>query len=240
MNEAAALLELQAKDVEIMRANKRLEELPEKRAILELRAKQREVSEMRGKGDQLLRKLEAELKARQDEITMINEKLAAEQTKIMETTDHRMVQSITREMDALRRRTDKLEMESMGYMERVEKANSQVAAIDEALKTLADKEQELIGHYQEAGGRLQAEIGDLQKQRKKAAKAVSAPMLKRYESLREAKSGIGVGQLNDETCSACRMALPAEKRRDLHAGDDIGICPQCGRLLVVRTGEEKE
>lgn len=239
MSEAAALLELQAIDVEIIRAKKRLDELPEKTAILQARAKLREVAMMRDKAGMLVRKLEAELKARQDEISTLAEKIDVEQKRVMETTDHRQVQAITREMDGLRRRTDKLEMESLQYMERVDKATAQVAHIEEVLGQLAEKETALVDRFKTVGGQLQKEIAALEKRRKKDAAQLSADVLKRYEAARESKGGVGVGKLDDVTCSACRMSLPAERIQDLTNGPDISICPQCRRLIVVRTGESE-
>lgn len=240
MQPSGALLELQTLDIEIMRAEKRLDELPEKRAILEARAKQREVATMAAKAKLLVNKLESELKARQDEITMLTEKIDGEQTKIMETTDHRQVQALTREMDGLKRRVDKLEMESMGFMERIEKANAQVKTIDEAVGKLGEKERALVDRFRQVGGEVQSEIAGFQKRRAAVASLIDAEMLGKYESLRAAKGGIGVGRLEGEQCSACRMALPAEKIRDLIAGGDVGLCPQCRRLIVVRTGDETD
>jgi predicted nucleic acid-binding Zn-ribbon protein len=237
MNEPSALLELQATDVEILRAAKRLDELPEKKAILEIRAKQREVAVMRDKAEMLVRKLEAELKARQDEISTLTEKIAAEQAKIMETTDHRQVQALTREMDGLRRRVDKLEMESLQYMERADKAKGQVATIGQALEQLAEKETGLIDRFKTVGGELQSQIAKLEARRKKTARTLDPDLLKRYEAARASKGGIGVGKLEEATCSACRMSLPAERVRDLVEGPDVAVCPECRRLIVVRTGE---
>lgn len=239
MNEPAALLRLQALDLEILRANKRLDELPEKRAILEVRAKLREIGGMREKAEMLLRKLESELKARQDEISLLTDKIAAEQTKVMETTDHRAVQSITREMDGLRRRVDKLEMESLQYMERIDKARAQVATIDDALGKLGGKEEQLIARFRAVGGAVQDEIAQLEGKRQGIAAALTPATLKAYEHAREAKGGVGVGRLEDGTCSACRMSLAAAKVSALTSGPDVGICPECKRLIVVRGGENE-
>lgn len=239
MNEPQALLELQGIDVEVLRANKRLDSLPEKTAILEVRAKAREVAEMGEKAGMLVRKLEAELKARQDEISTLNEKLSAEQTKIMETTDHRAVQSITREMDGFRRRVDKLEMESLQYMERIDKARAQAGKIDEAKASLAQKEAGLIARFRAVGGELQKEIAALEAKRAKAAGSVSADVLARYEAARGSKGGIGVGRLEGDSCTACRMSLPAERLKELTSGPDIGTCPQCRRPIVVRGGDDR-
>jgi uncharacterized protein len=64
-------------------------------------------------------------------------------------------------------------------------------------------------------------------------------LLARYESTAAAKGGIGAAKLLDVACSACRVELPAERLRELREGPDIGLCPNCRRLLVVR-GDDAE
>lgn len=227
------LLELQAVDIEIIRAAKRLDELPEKRAILEVRAKEREVQSLGDKAGILVRKLESEIKARQDEATMIQTKLTQEQTKIMATSDHRAVQSITREMDGLKRRCDKLEMEELQYMERLDKARAQVAAVHEHLARLAEKEAALVARFKAVGGGLQREIAELEGRRSALSAAVDPGLVRRYEAAKAAKGGVGVGRLEGSMCSACRMELPAERLKELREGPEVGICPHCRRLLVI-------
>lgn len=234
MEPAAALLELQRIDVEILRLNKRLEELPEKRAILASRAKQRETAELRQKVDLLVRKLESELKSRQDEIDMIDAKLSEEQAKLIATSDHRQVQALSREMDGLKRRKDKLEMESLQFVERVDKAKVQAGTVDGHLAKMAAEENVLTERFKEVGGALTDEIGGLEAARKRIAKSVPAKLLADYDHARESRGGIGVGALKDGACTACRMQLPAERVRDLEIGADVGVCPQCRRLIVVR------
>lgn len=234
MTEAASLLALQDLDIEIMRAKKRLEELPEKREILAVRQKSREVTELHGKAELLLKKLNSDLKAHQDEIATLTEKIAVEQEKVATTSDHRAAQSITREMDSLRRRQDKLEMESLQIMERIDKASAQTAKIEEALAQLTQKDAALCDRFKQVGGALQADIAKLERSRTETASSISAGVVQRYEQIRESKGGVGVGRLETDTCSACRMTLPAERVRELEAGDDIGLCPQCRRLIVVR------
>ena len=235
MTQAALLLALQDLDVEIMRAKKRLEELPEKREILVVRSKIKEVTALHGKADLLVKKLSADLKAHQDEITTLTEKIAGEQIKVMATTDHRAVQSITREMDGLRRRQDKMEMESLQLMERIDKAAAQTGKIDEALGQLSVKDATLCERFKQVGGALQTEIASMERRRAETAAVLAPPTVARYEKVRENRGGIGVGRLDGDACTACRMSLPAERVRELEGGDDISTCPQCRRMIVVRT-----
>ncbi len=234
MSEASDLLQLQSVDLDILRATKRLDELPEKRAILEARAKSRDASSLKLKAELLLRKLESEVKARQDELMMLNDRIATEQEKLMNTSDHRAVQAISREMDGFKRRVDKVEMEELQYMERAEKAASQVAAIAGHMAKLAERESQLIERFKDVGGTIQSEIAKAESRRVKLVKGIDPGLLKRYDSLRESKGGIAVGMLEASGCSACRMTLPVERRAELESGPDVGICPQCRRLIVVR------
>jgi uncharacterized protein len=239
MTQASSLLELQALDLEILRSAKKLDELPEKRAILQIRAKQRDVQALRGKADLLVSKLNRDLKAHQDEIATLTDKIDTEQTKVMATTDHRAVASITREMDGLKRRRDKVEMESLQLMERIDKAKAQTVTIDEALTQIAVKEGDLIAQFKSVGGALQTHVAQQEAKRSKVASSLAAELLKRYETSRESKGGVGVGELEGDACTACRMVLPAERVRALVGGPEIGTCPQCRRLIVVHPGSNE-
>jgi predicted nucleic acid-binding Zn-ribbon protein len=238
MDQVDALLELQDLDLEILRAKKRLDELPEKHAILEVRAKQREVAALGQRAGLVVHKLESELKAHQDEISMLAEKISGEQAKVMATTDHRQIQSLSREMDGLKRRSDKVEMESMQLMERIDKAKAQADKVDEALAGLKVKDDALVKRFQEVGGELKREIATEESRRAALAKVVAADLLGRYETTRESRGGVGVGRLEGNACSACRMELPMERLAELKAGPEVGVCPQCRRLIVVRPGDK--
>lgn len=236
MSAAAALLTLQELDLDILRSEKRLDELPEKTAILDARAKQREVGALKKKADALVSKLEAEVKRMQDDTAGVDDKIAAEQQKIMsgQITDHKQVQNLSRELDSLRRRKDKLERDTLDMMERVEKADAQRTKVATAVGQLAKREVRYIERFKEQGGGLQTHIADSRRRRDQLAATLEPKLLAQYESLRAAKAGIAIGRLQGESCSVCRMQLPIGAIAGLLAGDDVGICPRCHRLIVVR------
>lgn len=235
MDQAAALLALQEADLELLRLRAKLDGLPEKRAILDARAKKREIEALRAKVDVLRSKLEAELRKRTDEVATLTEKIDVEQAKLIASSDHRQVQSLSREMDGLKRRRDKVEMESLEFEERIEKAVDQAAKVDVAITQIDAQEASLVATFQEVGGELQQRIRAVEADRATLAGGLDADLLARYEENRTTKSGIGVGRLENGTCTACRMALPATQVALLNAGDEVGVCPACRRLLVVRT-----
>lgn len=242
MDSGAVLLDLQETDLAILRAEKRLDELPEKRAILESRKKQSEVRELRGKAEELVSRLSHAVSKNEDECAMLTEKIDHEQAKLMsgDVTNPKEVQHISREMDALKRRKDKLEMEQIELMERVEKAKGQVDKVDAALGQLSAKEAAVTDAFRAKGGELQTEIEALKAHRTEIAATLAADLLDRYERLRGSKNGVGVGRLDGAMCTACRVDLPAERLGELESGPDIAECPNCKRMLVVRVQETEE
>ncbi|MHB9002503.1 MAG: zinc ribbon domain-containing protein [Coriobacteriia bacterium] len=235
MDQGAALLDLQETDLSILRAEKRLDEMPEKRAILETRKKIRDVGQLRGSAEELVGRLQREVARHEDECSTVKEKLESEQAKFMsgEIKNPKELTHISREMDALKRRLDKLEMEEIALMERVEKAKGQVDKVDAALKQLASKETAVIATFKSQGSELTKEIEALKAHRETLTPKIDADLLARYEAIREAKGGIGVGRLEGSKCTACHMELPIERVASLKGGPDVASCPGCRRLIVI-------
>lgn len=242
MDQGAALLSLQETDLEIMRTEKRLDELPVKQQIIEVRKKTREVQELKHKAEELVAGLRRAISRNEDETAQLSEKLEAEQAKVMggTITNPKEIQNLTREMDALRRRKEKLEMEDLGLMERAEKATGQVAKVDAALEQLAAREESLTERFRTEGGELQNALQGLTDARSGLTGRVGDELLSRYEALRSAKGGIGAASLQGLMCTACRMELPAQRVEELRAGPQIAICPACRRLLVIGTEHEDD
>lgn len=239
MDQAATLLDLQETDLELMRAEKRLDELPEKLEILQTRHKADEVRQLRDKAEELVGRLGRAVSKSEDECSALSDKIEVEQAKMMsgEITNPKEIQHISREMDALKRRKDKLEVDQMELMERVEKAKAQVDKVDAALAQLAAKEAALTERFKHKGSELIAGIDVLRARRSNLASALDPALLARYETARSAKAGIGAGALRDAMCSACRVELPATEVDALLHGPAIGTCPNCRRLLVIDVTE---
>lgn len=242
MDVPAALLALQTCDLEIRRAAKLLDELPEKRAILETRRKAEEVRQLRGKAQEVAHRLERAITANTDEVATVDEKIASVQKTLDsgQVTNPKEVHNLSREMDMLKRREDKLDNDTIALMERLEHAREQVAKVDTALERLSARENELIAAYRSKGGEVQSDLDTHKNQRAELAASLGDDLLARYEAAAAAKGGIGAAKLLEIACSVCRVELPAERLRELREGPDIGLCPNCRRLLVVRGDDATE
>lgn len=236
MTDGEILIALGEHDLKIMRAEKELDELPEKKAILQLRHRLKEIEAVRDKAAAYCKKADAMVAKANDETVMVQEKLDAEQAKVSsgEITNPKELQNLTRELDALRRRIEAIEHEELKLMEKAEAGEQQLAKVEAALADGHAKEAELIATFQKRGGELQTDLGRLRGERDALASRLSDALKARYESLRESKHGIGVGSFAGGMCSACRTQLPSGEAQAIAAGPEIAECPNCKRLLVVR------
>ncbi|MBN1192977.1 MAG: hypothetical protein JXA36_04730 [Coriobacteriia bacterium] len=236
MSEADRLIALTEQDLAIARAEKTLEELPEKLAVLQLRKRLKEIETVRDRAKAYCRKAESMVARSNDEASAVQAKIDTEQEKVIsgEVTNPKELQNLTRELDALKRRKDVIEFEELGLMEKAEVGAAQLAKVEEALAEGAAKEAQLIADFKAKGGELQADIAKMKKAREGIRAHMSERTLARYDSLKGSKHGIAVGVLSDGLCSACRTQIPAAEAQAILGGPEIAECPNCKRILVVR------
>lgn len=235
MEQSALLEKLQELDLDLIRARKRLDEIPEKTAILTMRRKVAELEALRSRAQAAHDAVDADVRKREDETVLLDVKMEAEQAKLMsgDVTNPKEVANISRELDSLRKHKEQLEYATLNEMENREKAAERVAKVDAAIDEGKRREGVLMKDFQAKGSAMTADVGRLEAERALVAAAVEPDLLGRYERLRETKHGIGLGVLNDATCSACRVELPSNRVADLKTGPPVGVCPACHRLLVI-------
>jgi predicted nucleic acid-binding Zn-ribbon protein len=77
------------------------------------------------------------------------------------------------------------------------------------------------------------EVKKLKEEREKLVPEIPAELFHQYESLRQAKGGIGLARIVQGSCSACRMTLSSAQIRKTKASVTPQICDNCGRLLCI-------
>lgn len=241
MQQAETLLTLSERDLETARLQKQLDEMPEKTAILDLRHKIREIEALSEKARRFIEQASATLRRLEDDDSAIETHLEVEQAKATsgETTNHKELQNLARELDSLSKQRDRKDTEVLQQMECVEAGQAKAATIEASLAKARAREAQLIAAFQQRGGALQQRLEALNRERAAMAVLVRPSLLERYERTRALKHGIGVGVLEGSTCSVCCIELPAERAQALREdarrnNDPVGSCPNCHRILIVR------
>jgi predicted nucleic acid-binding Zn-ribbon protein len=236
MDQARILLELQERDLRVLRLGKQLDEMPEKRAILTARAKLTEIASLLARTDAVGRAIDAQVSRLDDEMTAIRVKMEHEQAKLLsgEVKNPKELTAISMELDSLKRRLDKLEGEDLAQMAKRETATAQSEKVGAALATGRARERELVSAFKARGGDLLSEMERLSAERTTLSAALPEALRARYEAVRAAKHAVAVGSLEGDMCGVCRVNIPAGELEKLQAGPEIGRCPMCQRILIVK------
>jgi predicted nucleic acid-binding Zn-ribbon protein len=234
MSDAKTLLELTATDRVLLRLKKQLDELPQRAKLLELRTKRAEVETKAAQVAQMRVTCEQAIESLQEESAALKEKTAEAQEQVDKSTNYKEVSALSQEMESLARRTEKIEFDILKQFERSDKIGQVEEQVKAALARLAKQDDELLASYQAQAGGIKKELSLAQQLREKLSEDLPSDLVKRYDKAREAKGGQGAAHIEGTHCSACRVELTEGQLGRLRDGGDIGECPYCHRLLVVK------
>lgn len=233
MSDSKVLLDLQNCDTQIMRSKRELDELPEVKAIMECRAKRKEV---KGKQDQvveMLDEVEGKIAKLQAEEERVIAKINALQEKLDSNADYRATASITRDMEGQVKRQKSIAVEQDELLERQIKVDKLAEQVAEALAKVDHAEAHHTESFKQKGGAIKGRIAELEAQRTTLLARLDASMVQRYEALRAEKNGVAVSQLEGDHCTACRSTILDGMLAKLRKGDEIAECPNCHRMMIV-------
>ena len=228
------LLRMQQIDLDLMKAKKKLEELPQRATILAARQKKRtieqkreQVAEMRARAEGMAAKLAAE-----------DAELAEKQRRVQEAIDgslgnYRNVEAHPKELNGFAKRRNALEVELTRLGEELAKIEGVQSQVSQALAEVDKQEAAAIVSFQREGGALQAEIARMSADREGMSAELSPELRDTYNRTASRTGGVAVGLLTEGRCGVCRTVIYGGRLIDLKAEAPLGTCPHCKRLLVV-------
>lgn len=165
------------------------------------------------------------------EIDNDSQKVKKSKNKLMMVENTKEYHAMMREMDTL---------EKMNRMREEERANlladlSDLDGRKEALQKDIDGLQEIISAQQSTLDQELAEkrarIAVLAQDKKKASEAVPAPILTRYNFIRDRIPNPVIVPVSEGVCKGCHVVIPPQTYIDLQKGEQILSCPNCLRII---------
>jgi predicted nucleic acid-binding Zn-ribbon protein len=146
-------------------------------------------------------------------------------------TNTKELTDLQHEIEALARRKAALEDEVLEVLVKVEDAQREKTAADEALSTAAAQWEKQSAHLKADQNELALALHKLMQSRQSKAAVVDAASMQEYEQLRKQKHGLAVAGLRVNMCLGCRTTVSANKVKEVDEGRKV-YCGGCGRLLV--------
>ncbi|BDZ53195.1 zinc ribbon domain-containing protein [Agromyces marinus] len=232
------LLRLQAIDTRLQQLAHRLRSLPQTAELAALGERDAAVRGRRAEAIGVLEDARTELGRIESDVEVVEKRIARDGDRLTHTSSMKDVQALEAELVSLRRRLSDLEDAELVVMEKVEAAESAVAAIDGERAELAEATAALEAARDEAAGGLGTEREHAERDRGAIAATVPDDLLRFYESLRVRGAGVGAALLRQRTCGGCTITLTGSDLESVRrsAPDEVRQCPECDRILV-RTDE---
>jgi uncharacterized protein len=235
MDPARPLLDLQELDTAIDRLVARKEALETgddaAAALAEANEAERMMGELRLRLDELSR----DQMRFEHEIDSMSQKAAAEERRLYDgsVANARELDSITHEVDNLKKRRTDREDELLALMEIREELETQERAAGERSEALRARVAEVGSVAADELEKVTAEIEERSEARAALAGTVDAEYLELYEDLRPQKKGVAAVALIDGVCQGCHEQLSSVYVDRLKRVEGPKRCEHCRRILVI-------
>lgn len=141
--------------------------------------------------------------------------------------------AIDREVKNLRERKSKIEDRLIELYDEIEPATQAYEKASSQLKEEEKKLHEVQKHYAEIEAEFKAKLSALAALRQRETPKCDDSLLKKYDEVRKRRGGIGLAEVVDGVCGACKTAVPKKQLGDLKEGTTLQTCENCLRYLYL-------
>ncbi|MGH2682980.1 MAG: zinc ribbon domain-containing protein [Actinomycetota bacterium] len=229
------ILELQELDLAIDRMEARRKELEAGEDLRAARERANAVEERVGELRLALDSVAQEQKRLETEVSSLDSKVAAEERRLYDgsVANPKELESIQREIEALRRRKSIIEDEVLVQMERREEMESRLPPLEGNLAMARDRLTEIGGSAAEELESIGRALAERTAERSTLVSQIDEEVIELYEDLRAQKRGVGAAALVDGVCQGCHQKLSPLELERIKRSEGIRRCEYCRRILVL-------
>ncbi|MDX1509792.1 MAG: C4-type zinc ribbon domain-containing protein [Nitriliruptorales bacterium] len=230
------LLALQAAETTLRRVARKLDDLPEQQVLDDIAKRHEQLLDEQADVRVSLEQEQAEQRRLEKDLELLRTRLEDENQRMYSgaITTPKELQSQRAEIDSTERLISEHEDDLLAAMERTENLETRSNALAEAEVALEGERAAAEQARDDAARDLLAEKAESEVERDRLRGSLPAEVLDRFDVTADKRGGIAIGELVEESCTACRLELPRADLNELREGGPLATCPECRRMLVVR------
>ena len=159
------------------------------------------------------------------------EQVKKSQASLRSIKTNREYQSLLKQIDEFNVKNVKIEDEMLEFLDRMDKAESNIAAKKNEYSMLEDRimsDKEIIKQETEHGNKR---LAQLNMDFNDVSGSITPELLKKYEMVKKQKGGIAIVPVNDAVCGGCNMNIPPQMYNELQRCDSLMFCPNCQKMI---------
>jgi hypothetical protein len=221
-------VELQAVDKEIARLSAEIAYLP--RHIQEIESKLAGAQRQLEADRQSLAQNQRERRKLEGDIPPVQQKISKYKGQVFEVKTNEQYRALQHEIEFNEAEIRKIEDQILERMVAAEELEGRVKTAEKQLgaeRAVAEKEKA------EASARTQADmqlLAEFERRRADYRGAMSADLVRAYDTLARTRKGVAVAEVRDGTCSECNVRLRPQAFQEVRSSDHISRCESCGRI----------
>lgn len=227
-----SLWKLQQLDIEIAQLELQKESIPQKIQQTSQKIKLKE-EELQGKHEKnntfftQRRRLEQDIEEARDRIRRYK-------TQLLQVKTNREYQALLHEINTEETKISAYEEESFEMLAESEELSHEIEKMSTELGKKREKFDKYKKELEEEFTRVGNTLRIKQEKRMSLTEKLDRMFLAKYEQVKKGRSGIGVVEISESTCTGCNTIIPPQFISEIRAGNKILTCEQCGRILVWR------
>lgn len=233
--ELGTLFEAQKIESMIMENEQKLLQAP-----IKLKAMEEEMSMVRQKIEkekEIIEELDKERRKKEKELEADKEKIKKLEVKLYDVKTNKEYQALLKEIEAAKETNDRTEEDVLVLMDKIEDLRKDNEASTEQLKK-REKESEVEKIEIEKEIQSMDEIiTRLTTERDNLLSVVSDSLRNIYGILRERRGGVAVTNVKNGVCMGCHMNIPPQLFIEVTKNKQLIQCPSCNRILFFREND---
>jgi len=167
----------------------------------------------------------------ESDVQMNLEHIKKSQASLRTIKTNREYQSLLKQIDEFNVKNVRIEDEMLEFLDRMDKAESNIAAKKNEYSMLEDRimgDKEMIKQETEHGNKR---LAQLDMDFNDVSGRITPELLKKYEMVKKQKGGMAIASVNDAVCGGCNMNIPPQMYNELQRCDRLMFCPNCQRMI---------
>lgn len=227
--DVAALLAVQADDIEIHDLEERLAALmPRIEAMATEQERAMHALEQARQAVEAEERRQRDVRGRLDQFRVLEER---NQSQLNSVTTTREATAATAQLDQARKMIGEAQRELDSINHRISDLRHAVTEREHGLRDIEQAQRELRSSLDADRAAIEKQLTALRTQRNDKARTVPRSLLARYDRIRSRKRVHAVFPLRGHSCANCDTVIPLQRRSTMSGSGATEICEGCGVLL---------
>jgi len=175
--------------------------------------------------------LEKERRKKEGHLSGEQDKVKKTEGRMFEIKTNKEYQALLHEIEIVKDANNREEEEILRLLDEIDEVKQNLAKREKEIQGVLEKVEAERKTIEEKMARDDAGWKKQMERREALLKQIESNLVRRYNTLKEKRYGVGVVCVKDETCQGCFVNIPPQMYIEVQKNSALIQCPNCNRIL---------